>query len=411
MSPGLGFVGSAPAAATDLYALFNGQNGDGVYAIGAMQNLAGAGWTEPGSSPVLQKTGAGWESAHVKDPWILWDGSQFVIFYAGYDGTSYRIGRATAATWADVLAGTITRYGSNPILTLGSGGAFDEKGCAYPVVWYDPSAPNGHKWWLWYSGVAAGGTYSMGLAHSDNGTSWTKDGQVLTAGSGWESVDVGPGAIYYSSPNWTMIYGGRGGSPNRSQGGLLTFTSPTGTYTRGGSNPVLTNRYGLTPPVSAYLTANTPAGGTSVQVADSSSFEVGEPVLLVSTTVEAEAHTILAIPDSTHITLKEAAVAAFTTAATAGIRSFAFNSVGAHGPIRPITGGYEVYFGPFQPLDNLSPAPFGETLWEGSMRATSSSLTAAWSYDYTTGLLLPLSPETSGWHKFSAENQCVIAKP
>jgi len=99
----------------------------------------------PDSSPVFQKTGAGWESSHVKDPWILWDGSQFVIFYAGYDGTNYRIGRATAPDWASVLAGTITRYGSNPIIGLGASGQFDEAMAAYPIVWYDASAPNGHK--------------------------------------------------------------------------------------------------------------------------------------------------------------------------------------------------------------------------------------------------------------------------
>jgi hypothetical protein len=390
-----------------LYGLFNGQNGDGVYAIGAATRAGGT-WIEPVSSPVLTKTGAGWESAHVKDPWLFWDGSQYVIFYSGYDGSKYQIGRATAASWSDILAGTITRYAGNPIISVGAGGSFDASGVAFGTFHYDATAPNGHVWWCWYSGVNAGGTYTMGVAYSDDGTSWTKGGEVLAVGSGWDAVSVGPGAIFYEAPTWTMLYGGRSATP-RTQGGIVTFTDPLGTITRYAGNPLLRARFNDAG-TSQLLTANTGAGSTSVSVGDSAVYNVGEPVILESTATLAEIHSIAALPNATTVTLGEATVGAFNTSATAGFRPFTWHSVGSRSG-RAISGGYEAYFGPFQPLDDISPSPFGNHLWEGTMRATAASLTDTWTFDYTTGLVFPLYPATTGWHKFSAENLSVIAAP
>jgi len=126
------------------YALFNGWAGSGGNAIGAASNTAGAGWVETAGNPIFTKTGAGWEAYAVSAPYLIWDGSQFVIFYGGFDGTEIpSIGRATAPTWASILAGTITRYGSNPVLTHGGAGAFDEQSVQYPIVYHDVTAPNG----------------------------------------------------------------------------------------------------------------------------------------------------------------------------------------------------------------------------------------------------------------------------
>lgn len=378
----------------NLYALFNGQNGDGEYKIGAASRTAGV-WSEE-ASPVITKSGSGWVDDHVKDPWLL---DLLTCYVAGYDGSKYQIGRmtraSTAAAWA--YDSTVT-----PTLAVGSGGAFDDAGVNFPTVLHEPS-DTGKEYKMWYAGDS-GTEQSIGYAYSTNGTSWTKVGQVLTKGSSgqWDDEGVLPMAIIKSGATYSLFYGGRQGTTvPKWQGGIATFTDPEGSYTKSASNPVLLARFndaGFSQSVSAS------AGATSLTVASTATWNVGEPMVIADGDSETETIRIVSIDSGTQITTTPALVSSFT-AVGAVVRPFASVSVLPR-TVRASSGGFEMYGTPFQPVEDLTVG--GTSLREGSMRWTASTLTGPWSYDYTLGLMFPLYPTTTGWHQYSAENPSVI---
>jgi len=382
-------------------ALYNGSDDDGAtYAIGAASSADGQSWTRYVSNPVIS-AGSGWESVGVKDPCLIWDGSQYVCYYAGFDGTpTFKIGRATAPSHQ----GPWTKYGSNPVISTGAGGSFRDAGVRFPTVLYEP-ADTGSEWKMWFGADKSGGASSIGYAHSSDGLSWTVDGQVLTVGTGWEAQNIYPGAIVKDGSTYYLFYAGQknASSPVNWQGGYATFTSPTGTYTKGGGNPTLEAGF-ATVAYSQVLTSDTNSGSAVVHVASTASWSVGMPMLLIANDVTAEYHAIASIDSSTQVTLDSAVSSSFTTAHGATIRPFWFNSVFPRSVIADT-----MFLAAFQPTQGLTTS--GETVWEGSMRATAASLTGTWTLDNASGLLLPLSPATSGWDRYSAENPSAIVAP
>lgn len=210
--------------------LFNGQSGGGnPVSLGlATSTDAGATWTVYGSNPVISPGAGGtWDDEQVHGACVIWDGSQWVLYADGYDGTHYRIGRWTSA---DLI--TWTAYGSNPIVGLGAGGAFDENGCVGPNVRYDVTASP--SWQMWYVGFDAGNVTTLGYADSSDGLAWTKRGQVLGVGAGgaFDSGGVGGAPVIKVGATYYLFYAGFDGT--NYHGGYATCASPTGTYTKHG---------------------------------------------------------------------------------------------------------------------------------------------------------------------------------
>lgn len=387
----------------NLLALYNGESGPGVYAIGAA-TFNGSAWSEYGSNPVLQKGAAAtWDADHVKDPWLMWDGSQYVCYYAGYDGTKYQVGRATASS----ITGTWTKDAANPVVAVGSGGSIDDTGVAFPTVRYDASMSP--PWQMWYR-ADEGTDQVIAYADSTNGVAWTKRGAVLSLGAAgqWDDVGLLPGAIFYELGTYTLFYGGRQNVVNpRWQTGVATFTSPTGAYTRHASNPIAKSRFNDTG-TSQALTATTTASAI-VTVASTAAWSVGEPVVITDADTETEVRSIASIDSGTQVTLNAATTGTYTAAQGAVLRSFAYNSLTPRAIRARPTGDYELFVSPFQPVDDLTTT--GNSLWEGSMRMTSAALTGPWSFDYSTGLMFPLGVPGATWDSVSAENPSVIATP
>lgn len=392
-----GGSGSGFTVSPTLHALFNGQNGDGVYAIGEATKVGSSPWTEE-ASPVIEKSGAGWVSEHVKDPCWL---DSLTVYVSGHDGSKYQIGRMTRATTASAWAYDST---SSPTIAVGSGGSFDDAGVNFPTILHEPS-DTGKEYKCWY-GANDGSTLSIGYAHSTNGTSWTKVGQVLTKGSSgqWDDEGILPMAIVKVGSTYNLFFGGyQDPTVPKWQGGIATFTDPEGVYTKSGSNPVLLARFNDSGVFQTPTGAT--AGATSIGMASSAAFNVGEPVVLADGDSETETQRIATIPDGTHVTLETGLTGAFTSG-TPAFRPFASVSVLPR-TVRNYAGGYEMFGTPFQPVEDLTVG--GSKLREGSFRWTASALTGPWAYDYTTGLLFPLYPAHTGWHKFSAENPSVLA--
>lgn len=400
--------GTVLPAATDRYALFNGGATGADYAIGAASSTDyGITWTEYASNPVLSAgAGGAWDDGHVKDPCLLWDGSQYVMYYAGYDGASYQIGRATATSHN----GSWTKDASNPVLALGAGGAFDDAGCAFPAVLYEPT-DTGKEWKMWYR-ADDGAVQTIGYAHSSDGISWTKVGKVLDVGAGgtWDDVGVLPGGIIKSGSTYYLLYGGRQSAvaPVKWQVGAATFTNPEGTYTKAAGNPTLLAGFN-TSGISQSLTADTTAGSNVVTVGDTSHWAAGWTMLLVDGNSESEVVVIASVDSGTQVTLTTTAVGTFATANGAVLRPVEMISVTPRTVLAAQGGGWEMFYTPFQAQDDLSPG--GTLLREMSARATASALDGAWTLDHATGILFDLYPATTGWHKFSAENPSVIVAP
>lgn len=408
------FASRSSVAADAYYGLINGQNGDGVYAIGAFTRAADA-YSEYSGNPVLQKGSSGaWDDGHVKDPMLVWDGSQYVMFYSGYDGATYRIGRATAPSHE----GPWTKYVSNPVLDLGSGGSWDDAGVTFPTVLYEPT-DTGREWKMWYIGNDGSGFTKIGYAYSSDGITWTKyaSNPVITYSGtvgAWDRYSVAIGAVLQESGTYNLFISGRKGTTNPQwQGGLYTCTDPEGTYTVYGSNPIMIHRVAdanTSPTVTGSATIT--LGATTVPITVPAAFNVGEPVMLIdgNSAVGPEVFYVTAIGAS-DVTLNRGVGATYT--ASTVFRSFALNAIGPRTVLAKPSGGYEAFCTPFQPVEDLN-LPVGETkLYEGTIEMTASALTGPWSYRYVAGrgLVFPLRPSGASWHTRSAENPSVIAAP
>lgn len=375
-------------------AAYNGSGDNGVtYAIG-VATYNGTTWTEYASNPVLTKgAGGSWESAGVKDPRLVWDGTQYVMFYSGYDGaTVFQIGRATSST----LTGSWTKYASNPVIAVGAAGSSDAADIVAPVVYYHPAAVSGHAWWMWYAGISAAAVTAVHLAHSDDGITWTKTGAI----SGLS--DMGPGAIYNDSGTFNLF-------TNHSSGvRRYTAPAPDGTYTASASNPLIQPR-SATANVSPALTANAAAGANSVTVGSGTAagLETGEPVIIADTNSGPEVLHVLS-KTATSVTFTTNLVSAYQTADGATLRSLGYTARDCRSVIPVSSGGFEMFGSPFRALDGLTtPSP---TVWEGTIRYTAAALDGPWTQDYARGLLFPLVNDAS-WSGTSAENPSVIVTP
>lgn len=222
-----------PALPTAYTMLYNGQTGDGLVRVGrATSTDAGLTWTRYPSNPVIGLGSAGtWNDAQVHAPCVLWDGSQWVLYASGYDGTNYRIGRWTSA---DRIAWT--QYGSNPLLGLGSAGSFDDAGVIAPQVTYN--AVLSPAWKMWYVGSKSGGKTTIGFADSTDGLNWTKRGKVIDVGAAGDFDDegVGLGCAVLVGATWYVFVAGQSTPTGSYRAGYVTCTDPAtaGTYTKHG---------------------------------------------------------------------------------------------------------------------------------------------------------------------------------
>lgn len=378
--------------------LYNGSDADGPYAIGAATSADGATWTPDAGNPVLEAVAASQLDDHVKDPYLVWDGSQFVVYFSGNDGSTYRIFRATASD----IAGPWT-VDTTPVIDLGSSGAFDDAHVSYPSVLYEP-ADTGREWKLWYSAVkASDGAVRVGYAYSSDGETFTKHGMVVDLGAGgtWNEDTVGPATVRNIDGTYYLFL--HGWSPAAKTVGLATFTDPEGTYTPDAGNPIIENTA-----VSRTLMADRSAGGTVVTLDSSAGLHVNEPVILADSNSVIENAVIASIDTGTQVTLAAPTTAAFTVSQGAVLRSFMFYGIGVR-TLRRIAGEWVLYGSPFQPVEDLTVS--GSKLREGNIRLTASAITGPWSYDFTTGELFPLYPHDTGWAAVSAENLSVIPEP
>ena len=126
----------------------------------------GVKWDRQGEGPVLRGIGGS------MDPCVRKFGDEFVMWYCGKVGPSYRLLRATSPD------GVKWTKDPEPVLPLGSEGDFDETSHAGPVVLKVEDI-----YYLFHLGGSSKG-WKLGLATSPDGLKWTKSSAnpVLDAG-------------------------------------------------------------------------------------------------------------------------------------------------------------------------------------------------------------------------------------
>lgn len=164
------------------YQSYGGSDGNQIFAATSSDLLT---WTRAnGGNPVLAPgAGAAWDSDAVFDPAPVLNGSTMYLYYGGQNATGPTRGIGYATATSPFLS--FTKYASNPILTP-SGGESQVNLGAPSIV------GNATVFDMWYDTSITPGVRFINHAHtSDGGATWdVLDRQWLTAGSGWESVQV-----------------------------------------------------------------------------------------------------------------------------------------------------------------------------------------------------------------------------
>ena len=132
-----------------------GNNGSS-YAIGYATSLDGVTWAKYSNNPVLSAGAPGsWDDIFIANPCVIFDGTNYKMWYEGFGGSARVIGYATSSdgiSW--------TKHPQNPVLSTGAGGSWDELMVISPTVLF-----NGSTYKMWYMG-ANSTAKGIGLATS-----------------------------------------------------------------------------------------------------------------------------------------------------------------------------------------------------------------------------------------------------
>lgn len=180
--------------------------------IGVAVSQDGLHWSKvEGDSPysaILEVGKPGdFDADYVGWPFVLEDGSAYKMYYHTFDtkAKKYVIGLANSKDgikWKKV----------GVVFSGGQAGSFDEAGAARCFVAKDATTGS-YK--MWYEGVSASGTRSIGLAVSINGVKWTREkfSPVFEHSSdknAWDAGGVGSPHLVFleSQERWRLYYVG-----------------------------------------------------------------------------------------------------------------------------------------------------------------------------------------------------------
>jgi predicted GH43/DUF377 family glycosyl hydrolase len=172
-----------------------------VWRIGYANSTDGIFWTKY-PTPVLDLgSPTSWDDERVYSPTVIFDGITYHMWYAGYDGSNYRMGYATSPNGFDW-----TKSGANPVFDVGAGGTWDDTRVFGPSIVYHENVYH-----MWYTGFD-GSNYKIGYASSPDGTTWTRSvlNPILDLGSlnSWEELHMHSPSVEYNGNIFHMWYSG-----------------------------------------------------------------------------------------------------------------------------------------------------------------------------------------------------------
>jgi predicted GH43/DUF377 family glycosyl hydrolase len=132
--------------------------------IGYAFSVDGVAWTKHITPVLAPEAAPAWDDVWVADPNVLFDGSTYHMWYAGYNGDAVQIGYASSSDGMHWV-----KSASNPLLS-GTPGAWDAFGVSEPNVLFD-----GVLYRMWFSGwQGTWETPQRGYATSPDGIHWAK---------------------------------------------------------------------------------------------------------------------------------------------------------------------------------------------------------------------------------------------
>lgn len=133
----------------------------GVEQIGYATSTNGIAWTKGVTNPIFSPTGTGFERTSVFAPCVIKDGTNYRMYYSGFNNTAPG---TTDIGYARSTDGTTwNRYAGNPIIARGAAGAWDEVSVAFCCAIRD-----GNVFKLWYTGVSGGVTPLSQIGYATN---------------------------------------------------------------------------------------------------------------------------------------------------------------------------------------------------------------------------------------------------
>ncbi|MHA2281212.1 MAG: hypothetical protein ACXAC5_10200 [Promethearchaeota archaeon] len=187
-------------------------------------------WKKYPGNPVLDiGTGGQWDDTFVRNPSIIFDGTTYHMWYSGYNGINWRIGYATSTDGVNW-----NKYGGNPVLNLGVDW-WEDGGVLAPFVLFD-----GTIYHLWYSGDDDSGSRRIGYANSTDGINWNRysGNPIIDIGipGMWDDDAVYASTVFYDGSSYHMWYHGTDSTTHR----IGYATSPDGLiWSKYAGNPVM----------------------------------------------------------------------------------------------------------------------------------------------------------------------------
>jgi hypothetical protein len=142
-----------------------------------------------------------WDERVVADPCVIRIGPYFYLYYLGQDRAEPPRQRLGVARSSDGIHWVKLR--SNPILSPGDPGAFDERGVGEPAVF-----EFGNFYWMLYTGRDAHEKRRLGLARSTDGVHWRKLPAVFSGAHAWDSQVICDPTVLVENGEIQVWFGG-----------------------------------------------------------------------------------------------------------------------------------------------------------------------------------------------------------
>lgn len=190
----------------------------GSGSIDLAESQDGVSWAMVKQSVLSVGEAGAFDSMTLLYPSVIPDGAGYVMYYTGFDGQGFAIGRAVSS---DGIAWT--RSSTTPVMDVRAG-EFDNHAVAQPCA-----VRAGQALLLWYGGydtsMANPGPYRIGLATSKDGLAFDRTGLTLDLEpSGVEAYSTRDPAVARWKGEWWMAYVGMGDDRRYR---LMTATSQT----------------------------------------------------------------------------------------------------------------------------------------------------------------------------------------
>jgi predicted GH43/DUF377 family glycosyl hydrolase len=210
--------------------------------IGLAASSDGLLWSRDPSNPVLRVGVAGqWDADSVNEPWVIHENGEYKMWYSGQLEYTNGSLRTISIGYATSPDGvTWTKYSGNPIFTPGPTGSWDDGAVSRPIVIH-----SGTGYTMYYVGDSLSWKRGWGRATSDDGINWVRSGQVSVPTSNWDSYYQGLGGItVLGNGVLIMVYWGRASENGYSQIGMASSTDGIA-WTPLQGNPIITYGSGM----------------------------------------------------------------------------------------------------------------------------------------------------------------------